>query len=81
LEPLELKYSDFISNQVPISTAEFKKLFKAQGENFETSAFEFENKTIENVINELKESFNLGVLQEEESTKSNFRTGKFGILV
>lgn len=76
LEPLELKYSDYITNNAFISVENFKKLFKSQGEDFETSAFEYENKTIENVINDLKISFNLCSLQEEEKSNSNFKTGK-----
>jgi uncharacterized protein YjgD (DUF1641 family) len=60
---------------VKVTVEKFKQLFKAQNEEFETSAFEFENKTIENVINDLKTSFNLSSLEEEEQTNSNFKTG------
>lgn len=78
LEPLELKYSDYISNKVQVTVKEFKSMFKNQGEDFETSAFEFENKTIENVIADLKTSFNLSSLEEEENANSNFKTGEIG---
>ena len=69
-------HSDFISDKVKITVEKFKELFKAQNEDFETSAFEFENKTIENVINDLKSSFNLMSFEEEEQSNSNFKTGK-----
>ena len=75
LEELELKYSDYISRANAISFREFQKIFKAQGENFESSVFQFENKTIENVISDLKESFNLRSIQPDKETASdNFKT-------
>lgn len=79
LESFDTKFSDFIYNDQKISASEFKKLFKNAGEEFETSALEFENKTIENVINEMKTSFNLSIVNEEKESKSannNFKTGK-----
>ena len=59
-----------------ITVDRFKELCKAQNEDFETSAFEFEKKTIENVINDLKTSFNLASLEEDEQANSNFKTGR-----
>lgn len=75
LEELEMKYADYISKDNRISFKEFQKIFKSQGDNFESSVFEFENKTIENVITDMKESFNLRSIEADGDSKSdNFKT-------
>ena len=78
LEPLEIKFADYIFSNSQISITDFKKLFKNQGDKFETSAFQFESTTIEKAVSDIKNSFNLQILEENKASnvKTKFKTGK-----